>query len=120
MKAVFKGYKAKGTYDFTVGKVYDLLAKDGLDIAVSKYAEVEDDNGFLGVAALSVYDFEVIESSEFVVKGDHFKVNKAGIKYYINNNPVTKENFDEVRGEVLELTISGVKTSSIIFEVKFE
>lgn len=120
MKGVFKGYKSKGSYEFTVGKVYELIA-GGFEAYEYVIVKVEDDAGFLGLVILGdIYDFEIIKHSPFVVEGDHFKVNQTGIKYYINNNLVTKETFDEVRGEVLELTISGVKTSSIKFEVKFE
>lgn len=117
MKAVFKGYKKAGYFDFTVGKIYDLSRTPGSN---NEYVKVKDDKGYLGVINLSVYDFEFIEPTDFVVKGDNFKVEKAGIKYFINKDIVTKEAFYEVRREVRQLTLNGVKTSSIKFEVKFE
>ncbi len=42
MKAVFKGYKKVGWFEFTIGKIYDVST----EIGSYEYSQVTDDNGF--------------------------------------------------------------------------
>ena len=120
MKAVFKGYKAQGYYDFTVGKIYDLMT----DAVTNGYAKVTDDRNFTGTFIPGdIYDFEVIESSEsseFVVKVDNFNKKATGIKYFINGVNFCRDEFTDIKNHVSNLESAGVKCDTIIFEVKFE
>ena len=110
MKAVFKGYKKVGCFKFTVGKIYEISTK----LAPYGYSEVTDDNDFrVTFIPGDTYDFEVLIPDEFIVKEKQFK-------YYINGEAVSKVKFDDTLLCVNDFESSGVDTSSIKFEVKFE
>lgn len=110
MKAVFKGYKKPGCFEFTAGKIYDLSTTPG----ACGYAEVTDDNNFRGTFIPGdIYDFEVLIPDGFITDNRQFK-------YYINGEAVTKVKFDDTRLCVKDFESEGIDVSSIKFEVKFE
>lgn len=133
MKAVFKGYKANGSYEFTVGKVYDLTA-----LTRNGYYEVCDDdlspcvfkNGFtydfealpedkpLSSSELLDYDYDRGFITDCTVKNP--QIEEKRFTYYINEMSVTKERFDSAFSFVKDFEAEGVDTSSIKFELKFE
>lgn len=133
MKAVFKGYKKHGCFEFTVGKVYELSA------GAYGYTKVTDDNDFRGTFIPGdIYDFEVLIPDEPITCSKLFddsygyemmmneilskpkiEVGKK-LKYRINNTAVDKGAFDDALSCFAELESMGVDTSSIKFEVKFE
>lgn len=110
MKAVFKGYKKPGHFEFTVGKIYDLSTIP----ETCRYTMVTDDNDFTGTFIPGeIYDFEVLIPGSFITDNRQFK-------YCINGEVVTKVKFDDVLLCVKDFKKDGIDTSSIKFEVKFE
>ena len=110
MKAVFKGYKKVGCFEFTIGKIYELSTTPG----ACGYVEVTDDNDFRGTFIPGdIYDFVVLIPDEFIGKERKFK-------YYINGEAVSKVKFDDALSCVKDLEADGVDTSSIKFELRFE
>lgn len=129
MKAVFKGYKAKGSYEFTVGKVCDLL-KDECERVEHECFRVKDDSGFAEVVVIpgNIYDFEELIPDEI---SDVYKlmidnilknaqVNNKRLKYFINYSEVDKDDFHKATSYCADLESMGVDTSPVKFEVKFE
>ena len=110
MKAVFKGYKKVGLFEFTIGKIYELSKTHG----VGGYMGVTDDNGFrLAFIPGYIYDFELLIPDEFISKENQFK-------YYINGEVVSKAKFDDTLLCVKCFKSDGIDVSSIKFEGRFQ
>lgn len=134
MKAVFKGYKKAGCFEFTVGKIYELSTTPGS----CGYTEVTDDNNFRGTFIPGdIYDFEVLIPDEPITSSKLFddsygcemmmneilskpQIEQKQFTFYINGDAVTKRRFDEVLSCVKDFEAEGVDASSIKFELKFE
>ena len=110
MKAVFKGYKKVGWFEFTIGKIYDIST----EIGAHEYSQVTDDNGFRArFIPGDIYDFEALIPDDSIGKEKQFK-------YYINGEVVSKVKFDYALSCIKDFKSDGIETSSIKFEVKFE
>lgn len=112
----FKGYKrGEPCGRFAVGKVYFCEA-----IEDSNFYEITNDNGdvitFSSILHNTIYDFEIVDTKEYVVTPEKPKY----MKYFINGVNFGKDEFTEIKRHVSNLKSDGVKCDTIIFEVKFE